>query len=154
LKNGMDISLCALNTKTKELRWAGANNPLWVISKNDVLKGSEDAEGRKLETDNLTLHEIKADKQPIGEFELATPFTTRSIQLKKGDTIYTFTDGYPDQFGGENGKKYKSGKFKRTLLAIAQKDINEQHRLLDEEFESWRSGIEQIDDVCVIGVRV
>ncbi|MEZ4721776.1 MAG: SpoIIE family protein phosphatase [Flavobacteriales bacterium] len=137
VKDGMDISLCALNTKTKELKWAGANNPLWIVR-----KGAEDVE------------EIKADKQPIGKFELAKPFTTHTIALNEGDTIYTFSDGFPDQFGGENGKKYKSGKFKRTLLDLSHQDITAQADLLDEEFESWRGSIEQIDDVCVIGVRI
>lgn len=171
VKDGMDISLCALSTKTNELMWAGAHNPLWII--REVGEESEEGavllsevkggpEGKviqtstppSLTTDGLGLFELKADKQPIGKFELAKPFTTHRIQLNSGDTIYTFSDGYPDQFGGENGKKYKSGKFKRTLIAMSQKDIHEQHKLLDQEFESWRGEIEQIDDVCVIGVRV
>lgn len=137
VKDGMDISLCALNTKTNELMWAGANNPIWIVR-----SGAEEME------------EIKADKQPIGKFELAKPFTTHRIQLNSGDTIYTFSDGYPDQFGGENGKKYKSGKFKRTLLEMSHKGIHDQRQLLDHEFETWRGDIEQIDDVCVIGVKV
>ena len=100
------------------------------------------------------IEEIKANKQPIGKYALAEPFTSHSIQLNAGDTIYTFSDGYPDQFGGEKGKKYKSGKFKKTLLEMAQKPINKQHALLDQEFETWRGDIEQIDDVCVIGVKI
>jgi serine phosphatase RsbU (regulator of sigma subunit) len=137
VKDGMDIALCALNTKTRELRWAGANNPLWIVK-----SGAEE------------IDETKADKQPIGKFELAKPFTTHSFMLEEGDTIYTFSDGYPDQFGGEHGKKYKSGKFKRTLIEMALKPITEQEHLLDEEFELWRGELEQIDDVCVIGVRI
>ncbi|NQV52479.1 MAG: SpoIIE family protein phosphatase [Flavobacteriales bacterium] len=137
VKDGMDISLCALNTKTKALEWAGAHNPLWIIR-----AGSEEIE------------EIKADKQPIGKFEMAKPFTTHRVKLNENDTIYVFSDGYPDQFGGTNGKKYKSGNFKKTLLRICPEPIAEQKPILANEFEKWRGDNEQVDDVCVIGVRV
>jgi serine phosphatase RsbU (regulator of sigma subunit) len=137
VKDGMDISLCALDPNSKTLKWAGANNPLWVIRK-----------------DSQEIEEIKADKQPIGKYASATPFTAHSLTLNQGDTIYLFSDGYPDQFGGDRGKKYKSGKFKKTLLSIASQPLERQKELLDQEFESWRQDIEQIDDVCVIGVRL
>ncbi|MEX2597753.1 MAG: SpoIIE family protein phosphatase [Salibacteraceae bacterium] len=144
VKDGMDISLCALGPIVssssgayRELRWAGANNPLWVVR-----KGAEEIE------------EIKADKQPIGKYHHETPFTSHKIKLHEGDTIYIFSDGYPDQFGGDNGKKYKSGNFKRRLLELAQQPIEKQKDILDLEFERWRGELEQIDDVCVIGVRI
>jgi serine phosphatase RsbU (regulator of sigma subunit) len=137
VKDGMDISLCALDYNSKTLKWAGANNPLWVIRK-----------------DSQEIEEIKADKQPIGKYASATPFTAHSLTLNQGDTIYLFSDGYPDQFGGDRGKKYKSGKFKKTLLSIVSQPIDLQKDLLDQEFETWRQDIEQIDDVCVIGVRL
>jgi len=156
VKDGMDISLCALNTKTNELEWAGANNPLWIVSSNvgQVARSFPDqASDSSFETSDL-LFEVKANKQPIGKYGLETPFTNHSIQLEKGDTIYIFSDGYPDQFGGENGKKYKSGNFKKTLVRLSKETIEKQKQMLDQEFESWRGSIEQIDDVCVIGVRV
>jgi serine phosphatase RsbU (regulator of sigma subunit) len=137
IKDGMDISLCALNTKTNELMWSGANNPLWIIRKA---------------TDEV--EEVKADKQPIGKYAKEDPFTTHRIQLQQGDSFYIFSDGFPDQFGGEKGKKYKSGKMKRFLLSIVEKDAEEQRKTMLNEFETWRGDIEQIDDVCVIGVRV
>jgi serine phosphatase RsbU (regulator of sigma subunit) len=90
IKDGMDISLCSLNTKTNELLWSGANNPLWYVSANN-------------------LNEIKGDKQPIGKTDDPKPFTTHKIELQKGDTIYIFTDGYADQFGGEKAKKFIIG---------------------------------------------
>lgn len=68
--------------------------------------------------------------------------------------IYIFSDGYPDQFGGENGKKYKSGNFKKTLVRLSTEPIENQKQLLEDEFETWRRALEQIDDVCVIGVRI
>ncbi len=137
IKDGMDISLCAINWETREMQWAGANNPLWIVR-----NGAEQVE------------EIKADKQPIGKYGNERPFTNHSIQLNQGDTVYIFSDGYPDQFGGEKGKKYKSGKLKSYFLSIQGEAMLQQKSLLSEEFENWRGDIEQIDDVCIIGVRV
>jgi serine phosphatase RsbU (regulator of sigma subunit) len=166
VKDGMDISLCALNTKTNELQWAGANNPLWIVTSAPLSDRSTtdtkltdanqtDAErSRSGSGADALLYEVKANKQPIGKYGLETPFTNHSIQLEKGDTIYIFSDGYPDQFGGDRGKKYKSGNFKKTLVRISTETIEKQKQMLDQEFESWRGSLEQIDDVCVIGVRV
>lgn len=130
--DGMDIALCSL--KGMELQYAGANNPLWLIRNGELL-------------------ETKADKQPIGMFSANKNFMTHKVQLLKGDTMYIFSDGYADQFGGERGKKFKTKAFKELLLSIQDKTMDEQRDILDEEFETWRGSIEQIDDVCVIGVR-
>ncbi|MES2565305.1 MAG: tetratricopeptide repeat protein [Bacteroidota bacterium] len=135
VKDGMDISLCAFNHITHQILWAGANNPLWVIRDNEVI-------------------ELRPDKQPIGKYAEAKPFATHSMQLKKGDSFYIFTDGYVDQFGGEKGKKFKSSKLKELLLSISNQPMNEQHRILDETFGTWKGNLEQVDDVCIIGVRV
>jgi len=165
VKDGMDIALCSLQGYT--LKYAGANNPLWIVRKSDTSSASVSSQGAKTEattearaeatTEALEVEaeliEVKADKQPIGKYALEKPFTTHTVELQKDDTIYVFTDGYPDQFGGEHGKKYKSGKFKRTLLELAAKPIDQQKGILDTEFENWRGTLEQIDDVCVIGVR-
>lgn len=139
IKDGMDISLCCLKSSDEgyQLQWAGANNPLWIIR-----KGNDEVE------------EIKADKQPIGKYADELPFTNHTVQLNQGDTIYIFSDGYPDQFGGDKGKKYKSGKLKKYLLSIQDMDMYEQQKSLEEEFEKWKDDFEQVDDVCVIGVRV
>lgn len=141
VKDGMDISLCALNVKTKQLQWAGANNPLWLIRPST---GSEAYE----------LTEYKSDKQPIGKHTDARPFTTHTIELKDGDTLYVFTDGYSDQFGGEKGKKFKTSNLKKLLLSIQDKNMEEQHLFIDQHFEEWRAQLEQVDDVCIIGVRI
>ena len=137
VKDGMDISLCAINLKTNALEWAGANNPIWIIR-----QGAE------------AIEEIKANKQPIGKHMNETPFTNHDITLSAGDTLYIFSDGYPDQFGGVKGKKYKSSVLKKTLLGMQDKTMDEQRKLLDVEFEAWRGSLEQVDDVCVIGLRV
>ncbi|NQY08813.1 MAG: SpoIIE family protein phosphatase [Flavobacteriales bacterium] len=133
VKDGMDIALCSIDGFT--LSYAGANNPLWIVINGEVL-------------------ETKADKQPIGKYATNQPFTSHQFDLQKGDTIYLFSDGYPDQFGGPKGKKYKSRNFKSFLISIQNESMDKQHDLLLKEFESWKGNLEQIDDVCVIGVRV
>lgn len=133
VKDGMDIALCSLEGNI--LKYSGAHNPLWIIRNGEII-------------------ETKADKEPIGKFDKQSPYTTHTFELQKGDSVYIFSDGYPDQFGGERGKKYKSGNFKKLLLSIQEHSMERQRELLDEEFENWRGKIEQIDDVCVIGVRI
>lgn len=134
VKDGMDISLYALNNKTNQLQWAGANNPLWIIR-------------------NGILTEYKPNKQPIGKYPENNPFTNHLIPLQKGDSIYIFTDGYVDQFGGAKGKKFKALKMRKLLLSIQDKQMKEQLVIIDKMFEDWKGSIEQVDDVCIIGVR-
>jgi tetratricopeptide (TPR) repeat protein len=154
VKDGMDIALCKLDGTT--LSYAGANNPLWIVRSGKQLETEPHPSGKiKMEeVDDFTIIEVKADKQPIGKYAELKPFTTHTLELQKGDTLYIFSDGYADQFGGEKGKKYKPGKFKKFLISIQQNSMEEQHDLIDKEFELWRGELEQIDDVCVIGVRV
>lgn len=135
VKDGMDISLCCYRSETMELSWAGANNPLWIISENG-------------------LKEIKADKQPIGKYMVPKPYTTHRIQLKKNDLVFVLTDGYQDQFGGAKGKKFKAANMKEMFLKNQTLSMPEQQRIFDETFEKWKGGLEQIDDVCVVGIRV
>ncbi|MBD3635980.1 MAG: SpoIIE family protein phosphatase [Crocinitomicaceae bacterium] len=145
VKDGMDIALCALQPITStpsdspshSLKYAGAHNPLWIIR-----NGSDEIE------------EIKADKQPIGKFDHSDPYNTHEVKLNKGDTVYVFSDGYADQFGGEKGKKYKAANFKKLLLSVCDKPVPEQSRIIDRAFEDWKGNLEQLDDVCVIGVRI
>ncbi len=156
VKDGMDIALCSL--EGNKLQYAGANNPLWIIRKkskveNQKLMGNE-VKTFQLETFNFELHEVKADKQPIGQSDNPTPYTTHSFQLKKGDTIYIFSDGYVDQFGGEKDKKFKVRAFRELLLSIQDKAMEKQKTLIDEAFETWKGDLEQIDDVCIIGVKI
>jgi tetratricopeptide (TPR) repeat protein len=135
VKDGMDISLAAINVKTKELQWAGANNPLWLLQAGDM-------------------KDISATKQPIGKTEKPEPFKTHHIQLSQGDTFYLFTDGYADQFGGPKGKKFKYKPLSDLLLATASGPLQQQKVKLEESFESWKGNLEQVDDVCIIGLRV
>ena len=133
VKDGMDIALCSI--EGMKLQYAGAYNPLWIIRNGEVL-------------------ETKANKQPIGKFEKPEPYTTHSFKLEKGDAIYIFSDGYVDQFGGEKEKKFKAKAFRKLLLSIQDQVMEEQKKSIDEAFETWKGDLEQIDDVCVIGIRV
>jgi serine phosphatase RsbU (regulator of sigma subunit)/tetratricopeptide (TPR) repeat protein len=143
VKDGMDIALCSLEYINGEniLKYAGANNPLWIIR-----NGASEVQ------------EIKADKQPIGKFAEASPYTTHTIELFSGDTFYIFSDGFADQFGGPRGKKYKASNFKKLLLSIQKETMNAQKNLIIKAFQNWKNAdgeeIEQLDDVCVIGVRI
>jgi tetratricopeptide (TPR) repeat protein len=137
VQDGMDASLAALDVTTRKLMWSGANNPLWIYR-----------------TADKTIQEIKADKQPIGKGHNNTPFSSYELSLYEGDIIYLFTDGYADQFGGERGKKLTKAKFREKLLSIAPLPMEEQRKELLDFHDSYRGGLAQVDDICVIGVRV
>ena len=133
VKDGMDIALCSL--EGMKLQYAGAHNPLWIIRNGELI-------------------ETKANKQPIGQFDNPEPYTTHSFDLEIGDSLYLFSDGYVDQFGGEKGKKFKTNAFRELLLSIQSKSMEEQKIIINDSFETWKGTLEQIDDVCVIGVKV
>ncbi len=135
VKDGMDIALCSFNKKTNKLEYAGAINSMFHVSENELI-------------------EVKGDKQPIGQYANIKPFTNHIIDLVKGDTIYLFSDGYPDQFGGEKGKKYMYKRFRELLLDLSKIEFSKQKNKLDTEFNTWKGDLEQLDDVCVVGVRL
>ena len=137
VRDGMDISLCAINLDTKKMQWSGANNPLWLIRNN-----------------TNEIREIKPDKQPIGKYAEEKPFSTHDLQLQHGDTIYIFTDGYADQFGGPKGKKFKYKQLNELLSANCLLSMEEQREKLKTAFEGWKGVLEQVDDVCMIGLKV
>ncbi|HLP11548.1 MAG TPA: tetratricopeptide repeat protein [Flavobacteriales bacterium] len=137
VRDGMDIALCVYNTVTQKLSYAGANNPLWVYQK---------ATGSILE--------IAANNQSVGDDNIADAFKTHTVQLSKGDVIYVFSDGYADQFGGEKGKKFKYSNLKLLLEQASQKPCQEIVSTLENTFNAWKGELEQLDDVCVVGVRV
>lgn len=134
VKDGMDISLLGINTKTGEMTWSGANNPLWYL-------------------ENGIMQEIKADKQPIGKSDHRKPFTTHSLPLSLS-ALFLFTDGYADQFGGEKGKKFKYKPFLEMLQNNSSLPMEMQKNKLDEAIENWKGDLEQNDDICIIGVRI
>jgi phosphoserine phosphatase RsbU/P len=135
VKDGMDISLARFDHETKTLQWTGANNPLWIFRGEEILVTSP-------------------DKQPVGQFDGAKPFTTHEIQLEANDWIILFSDGYADQFGGPKNKKYKYATFKDFIQAHKNKTGVELKNSLKEEFEVWKGLHEQTDDVCVMGIQI
>jgi serine phosphatase RsbU (regulator of sigma subunit) len=146
VKDGMDISLSAISKTTGDqtgnelstIQWSGANNPLWYL---------EPETGE-------TMKEITASKQPIGKTEKPSPFTTHTLRLKKGDSLFLFTDGYADQFGGPKGKKFKYKQLKELLLKNSKLSSAEQKENLEQRFINWKGSLEQVDDVCVIGIKL
>ncbi len=135
-KDGMDIALCAFNKNTNQLMFAGAFRPLILIQQG-------------------VMTEINGSRFSIGGgYTAQKHFETHTIQLSPGDVFYIFTDGYADQFGGADGKKFKSRRLKELLMDIHLLPMQEQKEKLETVYENWRGNLEQIDDVCVVGVRV
>ncbi len=156
IKDGMDISLCAFDKDTNVLEYAGAYNPLYIITKNklEVISGNE-LEPNLIDDNGLMLYEIKADRFPIGYYsEGANSFSNHSFKLNKGDTVYLFSDGYADQFGGGKGKKFRYKQFKELLLSINNLEMDNQKAKIEIAFNEWMGDFEQIDDVIVIGSRL
>ncbi len=168
VKDGMDISLVALQrlaqSESQEpvnerpsvqtiLQWSGANNPLWLINLNRT-HWPENVSDFTDENGRVVGFQIRPDSQPIGLYDINEPFTTHEVPLEKGDTLYIFTDGYQDQFGGEKGKKFKASQLRDLLISIQHLDMDKQRDVLEDTYEQWRGQMEQIDDICVIGVRI
>jgi len=155
VKDGMDIALCTISLQDNVVEFAGANNPLYIITNKDTeLKLNGSVLKPSIEGEKRDLYEIKGDKQPIGAYEDKRNFTNNSFSLSPGDAIYVFSDGFADQFGGPKNKKFKYKPFKKLLLEIEEKPVLEQKDILNKKFEEWRGKMEQVDDVCIIGVKL
>ncbi|HET6243925.1 MAG: tetratricopeptide repeat protein [Bacteroidetes bacterium] len=148
--DGMDISIACLNLSNFELQWSGSNNPLYIISQNNY--NSEFVV--KSEIFDIQLSEIKPNKQPIGFHPSPIPFTNHCLQLQKDTSIYLLTDGFADQFGGLKGKKFKYSQLKELLLANNLQSMAQQKEILNNVFKQWKGNLEQVDDVCLMGVRI
>ena len=137
VKDGMNLVICALNRKNLVLEFAGVHNPLYILRNNEII-------------------DFKPDRQPIGEpfTEQFQGFSNNEFQLLKGDTIFIFSDGYIDQFGGPDNRKFMSKHFKETLIQIQNLSMKKQKEKLLEIFIEWKNNTVQIDDVLVIGVKV
>lgn len=137
VRDGMDISLCLIDKNKRILKWAGANNPLWIIREN---------------SDDLEV--VRPDKQSVSKTDNPVPFKTHTVQLNKGDCFYLFTDGYADQFGGSSSKKYMQKRIKKLLLSIYRKTMSTQKKLITDNLMHWMGKQEQVDDICFIGIRL
>jgi len=154
-KDGMDISICVWDKSRKKLTYAGANNPLWIVRHKDSNRPDNVRKVTETEGSGLCLLEIAPDKMPVGyQFATPPPFTTRKVDVLAGDMFVLISDGFADQFGGEKGKKFKSLPLKQLILEIQNKPMKEQRSALDETFVNWKGDEEQVDDVCIVGVKV
>ncbi len=134
-KDGMDCSLVSLSKDRSEMVFASANNPVIVIREGEII-------------------EFKGDKMPVGKHKKdQESFSLQTVSLQKGDMVYTLTDGFPDQFGGEKNKKYMIKNLRKLFQELAHLPAQEQFSLLDREFKEWRGDTEQIDDMCIVGFR-
>ena len=153
-KDGMDMAIAVIDKEKKELQFAGAYNPLYLVRQKELVSGKEIGSEESVEGDHSRLFELKGDKQPIGIHWEEKMFTDQVVKLKETDSVYVFSDGFVDQYGGGDRKKFKTQKFKELLLSVQAASMEKQKQILEETFESWRGNIEQIDDVCVIGIRI
>jgi len=155
VSDGMDIALCVIDKEKLTLAYSGANNPLYIIRENNVSDVEvNDAIIKKNSAGALNLFELKATKQPIGKVDNSSPFKTHKIQLLPNDSIFIFTDGFADQFGGEKGKKFKYKPFKELLLSIQNQTMENQYLAIEQQFKDWKGELEQIDDICIIGLKI
>ena len=161
-KDGMDMTLFIIDTETLEMQFSGAFNPVYVIRENisqELIDETEKVKGMayyksKIVDTNAGVIELKGDRQPIAIYTYEKPFNSYTIQLQKGDRVYSLSDGYPDQFGGEKGKKYKTRTLKDYLLTHYKEDMNKQESLLNQNFDTWKGELDQIDDVILFGLNV
>jgi serine phosphatase RsbU (regulator of sigma subunit)/tetratricopeptide (TPR) repeat protein len=134
-KDGMDGILMCVDKQNNKIEYAAANNEPILIRDNQII-------------------ELSKDKMPVGHGERSKPFTCHSLILEPNDIIYLYTDGFADQFGGPKGKKYKYKQLNEQLLKVHQSSLSEQKNVLESEFNNWKGDLEQIDDICIIGLRV
>lgn len=134
VKDGMDVAVCVVDFEKDILWYAGANSPLYLVRDNELIH-------------------YRADKMPVAIHYRMDPFTRHEISLKKEDAFYVFSDGYADQFGGPEDKKFMTAQLKKTLVDIVNEPMMKQGEILNEIFETWKGDSPQIDDVMLIGVR-
>ncbi|MBK9284338.1 MAG: SpoIIE family protein phosphatase [Sphingobacteriaceae bacterium] len=137
IRDGMDIGLCVLNRRNGKLLYAGANNPVYLVKHGELLS-------------------LPANKQPVGSFleDYVKPFTEQEVQLEKGDLLFVFSDGFADQFGGEKGKKMKYKRLQELIRQSKELPMKEIKNKLLSEFKEWKGSREQVDDVCILGIRM
>lgn len=166
-KDGMDISMCIIDKANKILQFSGANNPLWIVKNKKFVKSESNAEELdELSTFNscteqgrsVQLEELKGDKQPIAIYPEMKKFSTNEFSYEEIDSIYLFSDGFADQFGGPKGKKFMYKHFKELILSNSIKSMSSQKTILESEIENWMSyndiNYEQTDDITVIGIKL
>ena len=137
VKDGMDIALCSWNKKLKTLQFAGAYNPLYLFRDGKLI-------------------EYRGDRFPVGTFvgEESGTFRNHEIKVQEGDMLYLFSDGFSDQFGGPQGKKFKVRRFKEMLREVHTFPVDQQYKMISERLKQWIGDLEQVDDIVLLGVRI
>ena len=134
--DGMDMSIISIDKRTSLMEFAGAMNPMYIIRDGQII-------------------ELKPDRMPVGYYDNEDrSFSSSKVAIKDGDQIYMFSDGYYDQFGGTEGLKMKTQKFKEILLDCCHKSNDEQIAILEREFNNWKGKHEQVDDILIIGIQI
>lgn len=164
-RDGMDVALCMIDLFGQKLEFAGAYRPLYLVRKSAMPETvklenfetlTQEPANQKLPTSNFLLEEIKGNRFPVAGFHLTKEriFENHCVNFQKGDTIYLFSDGYADQFGGLDGKtKFTTRRFRELLLSIQHLPMSEQGKILENKFHEWKGSTPQVDDVVIIGVR-
>jgi len=152
-RDGMDISLIEINHGEKRIKYAGAFNSLYLVRKKD-LKAPDIVNMKVMDGENgYILYDIPADRMPVSFFDRMDKYTTHGFSIEEGDQLYMYTDGYADQFGGERGKKFKYIPFKKLILASAGLPMDRQNKVLATTLDDWKGDFDQIDDICMIGLK-
>jgi len=133
----MDMALCVIDKTTFEMQYAGAYNSVFIVRKKEII-------------------ELKADKMPIGihAVELGKKFKNQTLTLEKNDMIYLFSDGYADQFGGEEGVKFKQKPFKELLTKVSESALDKQQKVIEKTILDWQGDQSQLDDMMILGIRI
>lgn len=156
VKDGMDMAFCVFYKKTRKLQFAGANNPIYIIrsvQNPQLIKDGEKQEPVMVSC-GYQLFETKANKQPVGAYINRVPFTSHEFELIPGDAVYVFTDGYADQFGGKEGRKFMYKNLKETLLQNQELPMERQKTFYNQIINAWKGNHEQIDDICLMGIKI
>ncbi len=155
-RDGMDMALISIDHESGIISYAGAYNSLYLVRKTSL--EAPDFDDMKIfeseEKSDYRLYDIPADKMPIAYFDRMDKFTSRDFKIYEGDMIYLFTDGFADQFGGVKGKKFMYKPFKRLILNNAGETMASQNKILSNILDKWMTGYEQVDDICIMGIKI
>jgi serine phosphatase RsbU (regulator of sigma subunit) len=151
---GMDLALLIIDKKENTLEFSGANNPLFLVREQGTSDLTDIVNVSKVKSGKYELYHFLPDKMPIGIYPVKDPFSKHKIPLKKGDTLYIFSDGFIDQMGGQEGKKLLNKRFKAGLLKMQDKSVKDQEAVLEKFLAKWKGDLEQTDDIIIFGIRI
>jgi serine phosphatase RsbU (regulator of sigma subunit) len=154
INDGLDMSLCFIDETNRVIQYSGVYNPLWLVRNNDIKFDAESPYNEMEGSKGNKLYEIKGDNIPINDYVNFKPYSNHIINFEPNDILYLFTDGYADQFGGPKGKKFKYKQMQHLFLDMAEKDLSDQKSIVENTFNEWKGDLDQIDDICVIGIKL